>query len=78
MSEEEKEDLINDDCYFETSKIYNYDGNGDLINIEEITEMDGLLPVQDTIGDAVSPCGQIKTKHLSLRITSGTSNIRIR
>lgn len=73
MSEEEKEDLINDDCYFESSKTYNYDDSGNLINTEVITEMDELVPIENTIGDPASPCGQIKTKHLSLRITSSKS-----
>lgn len=69
MSEEEKKDLINEDCYFEASKTYNYDGSGNLINIEEVTEEDKLKPIENT----ASPYGQIKTKHLSLRITSSKS-----
>lgn len=61
MPEEEKEDLINGNCYFESSKVYNYDEDGELINISNFNE------------NAITPYGQIKTAHLSLSITTSKS-----
>lgn len=61
MTDEEKEDLINDDCYYEDSVIYNYDENGDLISIQSFDE------------NAVTPYGQIKTAHLKLTFTVSKS-----
>ena len=66
MCEEEKIDLINEDCYFESSKTYNYDDNGRIINTQEITESNNLNAVEN----GVATCGQIKSSHLSLKITS--------
>lgn len=61
MSEEEKNDLISDNCYYESSRLYNYDEQGELINVEMYDE------------SSIIPYGQIKAAHLSLRITSSKS-----
>ncbi len=57
MPEEEKLDLFNSDCYYESSKTYEYDENGKLIRI--------TTPEDSNI----IPYGQIKTSHLKLTIT---------
>lgn len=61
MSEEEKEDLIAEDCYYDCANTYNYDENGELINITNFDE------------NAIMPYGQIKKTHLSLSITTSKS-----
>lgn len=61
MLQEEKEDLIFDNCYYESSNVYNYDEKGNLINVTTIDE------------NAIIPIGQIKTSTLSLRITTSKS-----
>lgn len=62
MLEEEKYDLINDDCFYEGAVVYNYDENGDLISIKSFDE------------NSITPYGQIKTSHLKLTITTSKSN----
>lgn len=62
MLEEEKHDLINDDCFYESATVYNYDENGDLISIKSFDE------------ESIIPYGQIKTSHLKLTFTISKSN----
>lgn len=62
MLEEEKYDLINDDCFYEGAVVHNYDENGDLISIKSFDE------------NSITPYGQIKTSHLKLTITTSKSN----
>lgn len=61
MLEEEKNDLINENCYYESSKVYNYDEDGKLINITTFND------------SAITPFGQISSSTLSLRITTSKS-----
>lgn len=61
MSDEEKDELIDNNCYYDCANTYNYDENGELINIESFDE------------NAITPYGQIKTSSLSLTITTSKS-----
>lgn len=61
LLDEEKADLIAKNCYYECANTYNYDENGELINITNFDE------------NAITPYGQIKSTHLSLSITTSKS-----
>lgn len=61
MLDEEKTDLIANDCYYDCANTYNYDEYGELINVINFDE------------NAIMTFGQIKTSHLSLTITKSKS-----
>lgn len=61
MLDEEKADLIANNCYYDCANTYNYDENGELINVTNFDE------------NGITPFGQIKTSHLSLTITTSKS-----
>lgn len=61
MLDEEKKDLIADNCYYDCANTYNYDEYGELINVTDFDE------------NAVAPLGQIQASHLSLTIAKSKS-----
>ena len=61
MLDEEKDDLITKDCYYDSAIEYNYDENGELINVNSYDK------------PAITPFGQIKTSQLSLTIARSKS-----
>lgn len=61
MPIEEKEDLINENCFYDDAVIYNYDENCQLISAKSFNDY------------SISPFGQIKTSHLELTITTSKS-----
>lgn len=62
MPNEEKEDLIQNNCFFESAKTYNYNENGDVISCISFNKKSGAANY-----------GQIKPTHLSLTITTSKS-----
>lgn len=58
LEKEQKEDLLDNKCCYESSKTYYYDNNGNLIDCISFDK------------DSVSTIGQIKDAHLTLSITS--------
>lgn len=62
MPDEEKENLIQSNCYFETAKTYNYNENGDVISFINFNKKLGSANYR-----------QINSNHLSLTITTSKS-----
>ena len=61
MSDEEKQDLINDNCYYESSSLYKYGKDGELIGSETLED------------NSITTYGQIDSSHLSIYITVSKS-----
>ena len=62
MSDEEKQDIIADDAYYESSVTYSYDENGNLLSVQSYDE------------PTITPYGTISSSSLVLRITTSRNS----
>lgn len=62
MSDEEKQDIVTDDAYYESSTIYSYDENGNLLSVQSYDE------------PSITPYGTISSSSLTLRITNSRNS----